>query len=128
MHRLPRHLLRPLPITRLLRVQHPLTALPSIPRHYATSVPPPTRSKDRFDRLLAALRPGLKEDELAMAIAALVTSTRNRTKLDMLDGVVQDCLEGMDQKRVYKLVNHYVQNPPAEGLDNLTTDADNGSS
>ncbi|KAF8644908.1 hypothetical protein AX16_008191 [Volvariella volvacea WC 439] len=82
----------------------------------ALSSSPAQQPKDRFDRLLAALKPGLKEDNLAAIVAAIIGSTKNQAKLELVEERLQECLEGLDQKRVYALVNHYVKNPPTERL------------
>jgi hypothetical protein len=120
MNRLSRQLIGPSSISRALRVR-----LPSTPRHVtsrpavsgsrcnSTSVPPNYHPKhDKFDRLFALLRPGMKEDELAMTIAALMTSTTNQEKLQRLESSIPTFLAGLNETRLRKRVDHYLSNPP----------------
>ncbi|RDB30661.1 putative 37S ribosomal protein S5, mitochondrial [Hypsizygus marmoreus] len=122
MFRLSRHFARTGRISRVLRVQVPSgsnrSLAGSLRRQYASATPP-RRPVNKFDRLFASLRPGMKEEELAMTIAALVWSTDNAAKLENLQASLQPYIAKFNKDALYTKVNHYIENPPADNFDSI---------
>lgn len=131
MHRLCRQLPSLSSCSRVLRVQappRPRQALAFLPgRRYASSESnTPTQPHDKFDRLLATLRHGMEEDELAKTIAALVMSTKNESKLKKIELSVPQYAREFNRKSLYTKVNHHLSHPPEDDFDSLVTQTPNG--
>ncbi|KAF8637247.1 hypothetical protein AX17_002958 [Amanita inopinata Kibby_2008] len=75
---------------------------------------------DKFECLFAALKPGMKEDELAMVIAGLFLSAGNKAKLSRLEEAIPSFIKEFDHAKLYKKVNYYMANPPADNFESLT--------
>jgi len=113
---------------RVLRVQPPRAGQARsalLGRRYASSGAP-FRPNDKFDRLFASLRHGMKEDELARTIAALVLSTRNKSKLEMIETSVPQYIKDFDRQSLFTKVNHYLMHPPEDNFDSLAAQTPTG--
>ena len=131
MHRLCRQFSCPSRCSRVLRVQ-PLSrsrqALSvSLGRRYASS-DEPFRPLDKFDRLFASLRHGMKEDELAKTIAALVLSTKNKNKVEKIETALPEYIKDFNRKSLFTKVNHYLTYPPVDNFDSLAAQTPTGMS
>jgi hypothetical protein len=71
----------------------------------------------------------MKEDELAMAIAALIKSTDNPGKLEKLESSISELSAGLNEASVRSRVDHYLSNPPKDfSADSFTSSIGNDRS
>ncbi|KAG6873679.1 hypothetical protein C0995_012613 [Termitomyces sp. Mi166 len=120
MHRLPRQALRLRSVARLGRVQRPLLthSTPSLllRRHYASQKTP----AQKFDLILASLRPGMKTDEFARKMAALlVLSEHDEEMAQRMFATVQPLVDakGVQRELLSKKVDFYMAEPPEDNYD-----------
>lgn len=61
-----------------------------------------------------------------MTIAALLWSTSNSTKLEMLQEELKPYIAKFNKDSLYKKVDHFLNNPPADKFDSVVTQLPQG--
>ncbi|KAG6899079.1 hypothetical protein C0993_001065 [Termitomyces sp. T159_Od127] len=127
MHRLPRQALRLRSVARPGRVQRPVTAHATssllLRRHYASQ----RTVEQKFDKILASLRPDMKTDEFARKMAALLVLSRGNQELsarviDAARPLVH--AEGVKRVLLSKKVDLYMDEPPEDNYDAFVENLD----
>ncbi|KAG5650002.1 hypothetical protein H0H81_001120 [Sphagnurus paluster] len=104
-------------VSRAGRALPPRVGLAILGKQYATA----PKTTDRFDKLFATLRPSMQEDQLAMTIAALISSSKSSDKEEKLRKTLPRYIQsqGVNQESLYKKVNGLLANPPKDNFDSF---------
>ncbi|KAF7426167.1 28S ribosomal protein S5, mitochondrial [Pleurotus ostreatus] len=146
MHRLARQVTSSRLPSRAARVPHLRKLLPcrvsrphghAIHRYYSSSSPGSSSAHDEFHRLLASIRPGVPEEELAHSIVALLEKTKDQARLQRLEALVSIYSTGLDPQVLSQSTAKYMLEPPSQSgpsttkvdeilgeIDSLTTQPD----
>jgi hypothetical protein len=69
----------------------------------------------------------MKEDELAMTIAALITATKGEKRIKTLASTLPKYLLGYNFEAIRQKINHYIENPPRDNFASLAVPLTDGT-
>lgn len=84
----------------------------AIHRYYSSSSPGSSSAHDVFHRLLASIRPGVPEEQLAHSIVALLERTKDQARLQRLEALVSIYSTGLDRQVLSQSTAKYMCEPP----------------